>query len=200
MRGILGLALGPLVAVLLSGSPGFAQEYSSSGSNSGLAGIFDEVRFGTVFSIEPEDKSGVILSGQLYFRSFVPQFNNYLANTVLRPRIHVGGNLATANNGVSQVYAGLTWHFPVFDPLFVEASFGGTYHNGPLETPGPGLDLGCHWLFRESVAAGVNLGQHWSVIASADHSSHAHLCEGPNGTRAGNSGITHAGVYVGYRF
>ena len=125
------------------------------------------------------------------------RFQNYWANTLLRPRIHVGGNLATGSDPINQVYAGLTWHFPVYDPFFLEASFGGTWHDGPLESPGDGLDLGCHWLFRESLALGVDLGEHWRVLASADHSSHAHLCDGG---KAGNSGITHAGVYAGYRF
>ncbi len=89
---------------------------------------------------------------------------------------------------------GLTWDFPVYKSFFLEASFGGTIHDGPLESPGNGLDLGCHLLFHESIGAGVDLGQHWRVLGEADHSSHANLCDG------GNSGITHAGVYVGYRF
>ena len=119
------------------------------------------MRVGTVFSVQPNDHSGVILSGQLYFKAFVPPRQNYLANTLLRPRLFVGGNLATANDGVSQVYGGLTWHFPVYDPFFLEASFGGTYHDGPLESPGDGLDLGCHWLFHERLGVGVDLGEHW---------------------------------------
>ncbi len=197
MRGILGWAFGALFAVLLAGSPALAQSYSGSGGNSGLAGIFDEVRVGTVFSVQPNDHSGVILSGQLYFKAFGQPRQNYLANTLLRPRIFVGGNLATANDGVSQVYGGLTWHFPVYDPFFLEASFGGTYHDGPLESPGDGLDLGCHWLFHERLGVGMDLGEHWRLIASADHSSHAHLCKDG---KTGNSGITHAGIYAGYRF
>jgi lipid A 3-O-deacylase len=197
MRGIFGLALGPVLAVFLAGAPAAAQDYSGSGSNSGLAGIFDEVRVGTAFSVQPNDHSGVIVSGQLYTRSFVPPFQNYLANTLLRPRLFVGGNLATASDGVSQVYGGLNWLFPIYDRFFLEASFGGTRHNGPLESTGGGLDLGCHWLFHERLGVGANLGQHWRVLAEADHSSHAHLCK--DGT-TGNSGITHAGVYLGYRF
>ncbi len=197
MRGILGLALGALLAALAAVSPSLAQDYSGSGSNGGLAGIFDEVRVGTVFSVQPNDNSGVIVSGQLYFRAFGPPRQNYFANTLLRPRIFVGGNLATADDGVSQVYAGLTWHFPIYDPFFLEASFGGTYHDGPLESPPGGLDLGCHWLFHERLGLGFDIGQHWTLLASADHSSHAHLCDGG---KAGNSGITHAGVYAGYRF
>ena len=175
-------------------APAAAQEYSNS---PGLFGIFDEVRLGTVFPVQPSDDSGVIVSGQLYFREFVPQFQNYWANALLRPRIHVGGNVATGDDPINQAYAGLTWHFPVLDRYFFEASFGGTWHDGPLESAGNGLDLGCEWLFRESIAVGVELTPRWRVLASADHSSHADLCEDG---KAGNSGITHAGVYAGYRF
>jgi hypothetical protein len=167
-----------------------AQQFSDT---PGLFGIFDEVRLGAVFPVQSNDDSGAIVSGQLYFQEFVPSFENYWANTLLRPRIHVGGNVATGDDPVNQAYAGLTWHFPLFaSPLFIEGSFGGTWHDGPLESND--LDLGCHWLFRESLAAGVDVGQRWRILASVDHSSHASLCEG------GNSGLTHAGVYAGYRF
>lgn len=187
-QGAFGIALACVTA-----APAAAQELADS---PGLFGIFDEVRLGTVFPVQPNDDSGVILSGQLYFTEFVPPFENYWANTLLRPRLHVGGNLATGDDPINQAYAGLTWHFPLLDRYFFEASFGGTWHDGPLESSGDGLDLGCHWLFRESIALGVDLGQRWRVLASADHSSHADLCN----SKAGNSGITHAGVYAGYRF
>lgn len=183
-----------LVLGLIGLGPTSAQQFSSS-SEPGLFGIFDEVRTGGSFSIQPDYEPGFILRGELIFRSFVPPFDNYFANTLLRPRVHVGGNLATGNHGVSQVFSGFTWNFPLFSKLFLEATFGLTVHDGPLESPGGGLDLGCELLFRESIGVGVDLGQHWRVLAAADHSSHAHLiCDG------GNSGITHAGVYVGYRF
>jgi hypothetical protein len=188
------VALGIAFSGALLGSQTAAQQFSNG---AGLFGIFDEVRLGAVYPVQENDDSGVIVSGQLYFRSFVPPMQNYWADTLLRPRVHVGGNLATGDDPINQVYAGLTWHFPVMNSFFVEASFGGTWHDGPLESADDGLDLGCEFLFRESVGVGVDLGQRWRVIASADHPSHADLCE--NG-RAGNSGITHAGVYVGYRF
>jgi lipid A 3-O-deacylase len=189
---IFGLAL----ATLIWACPAAAQEFSSGGEP-GVFSIFDEVRTGGSFSVQPNDDSGFILGGELLFRSFGRPSDNYFANTLLRPRIHVGGNLATADDGVSQVYSGLTWNFPVFRPLFLEATFGFTVHNGPLDSPGDGLDLGCHLLFRESIGAGANLGEHWRVIARADHSSHAHLICDKN---SGNSGLTHVGLFVGYRF
>lgn len=185
-----------LAALLGAAAPAAAQEFSPH-RGAGLFGLFDEIRYGLVYPVQPSDDSGVIISGQLYFRAFGPQYQNYWKNTLLRPRIHIGGNLATGSDPIHQAYAGLTWQFPFRDRYFVEASFGGTVHDGPLDSPGDGLDLGCHLLFRESIGIGVTVGENWRFIASADHSSHADLCD--NGD-AGNSGITHAGLYAGYRF
>ena len=147
-----------------------------------------------VYPVQDNDDSGVILSGQLYFRAFVPPFQNYWANTLLRPRVHVGGNVATGDDPINQVYAGLTWNFPIFDRFFLEASFGGTLHDGPLDRPATGSTSAATSCSARASASASIIGQHWRVLASADHSSHADLCDG------GNSGITHAGVYAGYRF
>ena len=110
----------------------------SNSANSGPASSAFSTRcaLGTVYPVQDNDDSGVILSGQLYFRTFVPPFQNYLANTLLRPRVHVGGNVATGDDPINQVYGGLTWNFPVFHRFFLEASFGGTLHDGPLELAG----------------------------------------------------------------
>lgn len=189
-----------LFATLVAAGPAVAQDFtgfSDSRDNGALFGIFDEVRVGALGDTKDDQDSGVIVSGQLYFRSFIPESNNYVVNTVLRPRIHVGGNLATAKDGVDQVYAGLTWHFPLPFNTFAEFSFGGTWHDGPFDSsanPNGGLSLGCPVLFREAYAAGVNVGRHWRVMAEFDHSSHNDYCYG------GNSGLSHAGVYVGRRF
>jgi len=176
-----------------------AQDFSgfAESPGGGVFSIFDEVRGGASFSVQDNDDSGVIVRGELLFRAFGQPYQNYFANTLLRPRLHVGGALATEDGGVSQVYGGLTWNFPLFGAVFLEASFGGTWHDGPLASPGDGLDLGCHWLFRESVGLGYDVNEHWRVLVAADHSSHAKLCDGGD---AGNSGITHVGGYIGYRF
>ena len=168
-----------------------AQQFSDS---PGLFGVFDEIRGGIIYPVQPSDDSGVILSGQIYSRSFVPPLQNYWMNSLLRPRLHFGGNVATGDDPINQIYGGLTWNFPFLDRYFFEASFGGTWHDGPIDSPGDGLDLGCHVMFREAIGIGANFGQRFRVVAQADHASHADLCDG------GNSGITHAGVYVGYRF
>ena len=197
MRGVLTIAAGLLAASIISSAAGAQQFADGTGGFGGLAGIFDEVRTGGSFSIQEDYDAGFLIRGELLFAAFTPPSDNYLANTLLRPRIHLGGNLATGDEGVSQVYSGLTWNFPVYNNIFVEASFGLTWHDGPLESAGSGLDLGCEILFRESIGIGVDLGAHWRVLLAADHSSHAHLiCDDDKG----NSGITHAGVFVGYRF
>jgi hypothetical protein len=196
MRTLRIIAFGMMLAGLAGFGTAHAQQFSSA-SGGGLFGIFDEVRTGASFSVQPNDDSGVIVRGELLFRNFFPMTDNYAANTLFNPRLHIGGNLATAEDGVSQVFSGLTWNFPVFRNFFVEATFGFTVHNGPLESAGDGLDLGCRLLFREGIGVGVDLGQHWRVVAAADHSSHAHLiCS----NESGNSGITHVGGFVGYRF
>lgn len=110
-------------------------------------------------------------------------------------RPHVG---ATVNFGglESQVYAGLSWTWHVFDgPVFIEGSFGGALHNGAADGAGyPARNLGCAALFRESVSLGYDLTEQASVMATFEHSSHAGLCG------AHNEGITNLGVRVGWRF
>lgn len=110
-------------------------------------------------------------------------------------RPHVG---ATVNFGglESQVYAGLSWTWHVFDgPVFVEGSLGGALHDGA--TTGavyPARNLGCAALFRESVSLGYDLTEQASIMATFEHSSHAGLCG------EGNEGITNLGVRVGWKF
>ena len=188
-RILLGVAL-----AAAAGAPAAAQEFDRTGTNTGLFGIFDEVRLGGSFSVEGNADHAPLFNGQVLFTTFVPPFENYIADTLLRPRPHFGGTVSTGD-GVNQVFGGLTWNFPIYRALFIEASFGGTIHDGPLESAGDGPDLGCNLLFRESIGVGVDLGPNWRVLAAADHSSHADLCED-----GGNSGLTHAGLYVGYRF
>jgi hypothetical protein len=190
------LALFSASAWLVAAGPSAAQEFSGSSENPGLFSIFDEVRTGGAFSVQPDLDSGFILRGELLFRSFLPPQGSYLGDTLLRPRVHVGGSLATGGDDqISQVYAGLTWNFPIVSNLFLEGSFGFTAHDGPLDDHPGGPNLGCTILFRESLGLGVDLGQHWRALVAADHSSHAHLiCDGRN------AGITHVGAYVGYRF
>ena len=191
MRFPLFAAIGAVVAAL--SAPAAAQQFDASGSGDGLFDIFDEVRLGGSFTVQDSSPEELMINGQLFFTSFVPPFENYFLNTLLRPRPHIWTTLAT-DEGTNQLSGGLTWNFPIFDRLFIEASFGGTWHDGPIDSPPGGDDLGCHVMFRESLGLGADIGEHWRAVVLADHSSHAGLCDGSNG------GLTHVGFYAGYRF
>jgi len=158
----------------------------------GHGGIFDEVRIGVLgfWQDNAESEEGVYIAGQVLFDPFVDPFNNWLLDVLLRPRPHIGGSFSPS--GTDQLFAGLTWNIPLGRLFFAEASFGGTVHNGAIT--GAEVSLGCHALFRESAGIGANIGEHWRIIASVDHSSHAELCSNEN------DGLTHAGVSIGYRF
>ena len=159
--------------------------------------IFDEARFGVLTSIDSSDfgkEDGAFVSGMLLFDPW-----DHMETTgwdrLLRPRLHVGGTIATENE-TNQVYAGFSWTANVTDRFFLEMGFGGTLHDGDLDEGdgGNGPKLGCRALFHEYVAAGLNVTDRWSLIAHLEHSSHAELCDGPN------NGLSRAGVMVGYKF
>lgn len=155
-------------------------------------GILSEVRVGVLgfWQENSSTEGGVYVTGQILFDPFVRPFDHWILNTLLRPRPHVGGTASPW--GTDQFFAGLTWTLPIGRLFFAEASFGGTIHDGPLENAQ--VSLGCRVLFRESLSLGVNLGEHWRLMAGVDHSSHAGLCSGDN------DGLTHIGSSVGYRF
>jgi hypothetical protein len=160
--------------------------------------FFDEVRLGgTNFWQEGDEgtEGDAFINGQVMFDPLLGQFDNSFLNIFLRPRPHVGAAVGL-DGGTDQVFAGVTWEVPLGQVFFLEASFGGTLHNGDLKTtPGEqGLSLGCRALFRESAGLGANLGKNWRVLATWDHSSHANLCSEKN------NGLTHLGASIGYRF
>lgn len=110
-------------------------------------------------------------------------------------RPHVG---ATINFGglESQVYAGLSWTWYIFDgPVFIEGTFGVALHNGAATgAVYPARNLGCSAMFRESASIGFDITEQASIMATVEHSSHAGLC-GPQ-----NEGITNLGVRLGWKF
>jgi len=158
--------------------------------------IFDEVRFGALAATDSGysfDESGAFVTGMVFF----DPWNHDEAqgfDKLTRPRIHVGADLATADEA-SQIYAGFSWTANITDFLFLEAGFGGSLNNGDLDEDGTrGPKLGCHALFHEYAAVGVNLDPKWRIVGQIEHSSHAGLCSGPN------DGLTRAGILVGYKF
>ncbi|MFN7091067.1 MAG: acyloxyacyl hydrolase [Allorhizobium sp.] len=159
--------------------------------------IFDELRFGVLTSAdnsETNEEDGQFITGMLFFDPWGHREAQGF-DRLLRPRIHVGGTVATEDEA-NQVYAGLSWTADLNERFFLELGFGGTVHDGDLDANdgGDGPKLGCRTLFHEYVAAGLNFTERWSVIAHMEHSSHANLCDGPN------NGLSRAGVMVAYKF
>ncbi len=191
------LAATAYVAPAVEGDGALAQVNDLSAMGTGYSNpgwIFDEVRLGaTTFwqrgDTGPED--GAFITGQVLFDPFIAPLSNRYLDILLRPRPHLGASVSTGS-GTNQIFGGLTWTVPIVSVFFLEASFGGTIHDGELE--GAPISLGCRVLFRESLGLGLKLGEHWRVVGGVDHSSHTNLCGNDN------DGLTHIGGSIGYRF
>ena len=110
------------------------------------------------------------------------------------PRLHVGTSI-NFHGKTDTFYSGVTWNVPLTGPFYAEAAFGAAANNGYMGIdPVPGkARLGCHVMFRESAGLGAHVGADWTVTASIDHTSNAHLC-------AKNTGLTDYGVKLGRMF
>jgi lipid A 3-O-deacylase len=169
--------------------------FASQSATAGNAKIFDELRFGASGSIEDghNHEKGVFPEFQVLFNPFGYDPAGDWKEQLTHPRIHLGTSIGTAGSA-SQLYSGITWTMTYSSKIFTEAGFGGVVHNGNLVDENDGPKLGCHLLFHEYLGAGYNFDSHWSLMAQVAHSSHANLCDGPNG------GMTRAGLMVGYKF
>ena len=155
--------------------------------------FIDEVRFGILAAnLEDGDDGGeYTINGEVLFpRLGREDYGDFIRNYFFRPRVHVGTSISP--DGVNQVYAGLTWDHHLTDRLFFETSFGAAAHDG--ETGIDSDSYGCTVQFRESASVGIELSEHWRVMATVDHMSNASLCDN------GNQGLTNAGVRLGYRW
>lgn len=184
------LFLSLLAAVMLAGAAQ-AQDRGSWGVDELRGGVFlhsvDRAPPGSfIDSSRLED-----VNVELLFTPFDLGDFNWLG--AIRP--HVG---ATLNFGglESQLYAGLSWTWHVFDgPVFIEASLGGAIHNGARTgATFPARNLGCSPLFRESASIGFNITEQARAMLTVEHSSHAGLCGSQN------TGLTNLGVRVGWKF
>ncbi len=191
-----------LISLLALGVGAFASAGAAWAQDYGSAFGFDEVRGGIFFHSVDHAPAGSFLgfldttrlqdaNVELLFTPFELGEWNWIGE--IRP--HVG---ATVNFGglESQVYAGLSWTWHVFDgPVFVEGSFGGALHNGAASgAVYPARNLGCAALFRESASIGFDITEQASIMATVEHSSHAGACG------ADNQGITNLGLRVGWKF
>ncbi|MBD0273402.1 MAG: acyloxyacyl hydrolase [Acetobacteraceae bacterium] len=132
------------------------------------------------------------LNGEVLFVSPFPRaWAEGLPNRwawVAAPRVHLG---AAPNLGgyTSKVYAGLTWTAALArdvmwagDALRFDFFFGGSLHDGKLETDDPKRRaLGSAGLFRVGAEIGWQATPRWSVSAFFDHDSNGNLAP-PNGS------------------
>jgi lipid A 3-O-deacylase len=117
-------------------------------------------------------------------------YGNSILDFFLTPRPNIGALLGFGKT--NEFYWGVTWDAKLFGPAFIEASFGGAVHDGPLDSPGL-PSYGCRASFRESASLGYELNEHWRLLATVDHMSNGNLCQP-------NHGLTNAGLRLGYRF
>ena len=114
------------------------------------------------------------------------------------PDVPASGACVNVNGMTSFLYAGLSWTVDIGPAFFVEASLGGTVHNGNTQSnlalvPRDRNALGCSPLFRESASVGYRFTPNWSIMATVEHLSNAGIC-------AQNRGLTNVGVRLGYTF
>jgi lipid A 3-O-deacylase len=147
---------------------------------------------GVGYTVRKED--GVDVNGEVLFASPWPQPANPILDFLLRPRAMLGATINTQGD-TSQVYLGAAWSLPVFSVLFVEATFGGSIHDGPVNTQYPdfGAAYGCRLNFHESGSFGVKLGGNWRIMATIEHMSNGSLCHP-------NAGLSNYGARLGYKF
>ena len=191
-----------VVALLLLCTPAQADEEYSALRAFGI----DEIRLGGMqhnldvrnnqsgvgYTVSRE--GGIDVNGEVLFASPWPQPTNPIVDFLLRPRPMLGATVSTQGN-TSQVYLGAAWSLPLLDVLFVEATFGGAYHDGPLTSAGPNYvaAYGCRLSFHESGSVGLKLGENWRIMTTIEHMSNGKLCDP-------NAGLTNVGVRLGYKF
>jgi len=157
------------------------------------AGWLSEVRLGllahNIGPIASAREDGAQINGELRFNP--PPLFEY----ILSPRPHLGASINTVGE-TSFLYLGLTWTWDITDSLFLDLSFGGTIHDGWLNSHEPDPDrrlMGSRLLFRESLELGYRFLEHHSLSLMLDHVSNAGLAHK-------NQGNDDVGLRYGYRF
>jgi hypothetical protein len=182
------LAILGLVSVITFFSP--AQDTSAADKKSPEQPIISEIRFGAdTHGIGGREEGMISLSGAALFQkvSLGASLDSFLS-----PRPHVG---ISASTKTSAAYAGFTWTYNVSDPIFIELEFGGAVNN----SPGAGSDIegrigmGCTLSFREGMNIGYRITPSVSIMLTGEHMSNADICDN-------KSGLTNAGVRIGYSF
>jgi lipid A 3-O-deacylase len=137
----------------------------------------------------PVDVSIEVLSSTLHLWDTTNPWISWFFN----PRLNAGGMINT-EGGTSYGFVGLTWRIPIYQKFFFEGEFGGAVNNSPLYPDGNRVDMGCRFTFRESGGFGYQFNEHFDLIGSVEHVSHATFCTHIN------PGLTQVGLRVGYKF
>jgi len=147
-------------------------------------GIFDH-------NIETgNDEDGIDVNVELVLGDNQSRYQHSLIDRLFRPDQHIGVSVNMSDD-TNVAYAGLTWTLFRSDFMFFEATFGGAVHDGTIKDL-VDTSYGCRFSFRESGTIGFNLTQSWELLFTVDHMSNADICDE-------NSGLTNAGVRLGYR-
>ncbi len=109
------------------------------------------------------------------------------------PRPTLGADIATEREGISDVYAGLTFTFLRYGDLSLEGQLGGALHDAKLSGDPSGRELGCRALFHLGLDVDWRVTENWSAQLYASHMSNADLCDE-------NNGYESAGFRLGYHF
>jgi lipid A 3-O-deacylase len=154
----------------------------------------EEIRLGAFAANLEEggsEQAEIVINGELLFGRPERAYGDPILDHFLRPRPHIGFSVAP-DNGVSLVYAGVTWDMKLADRLFFETSFGGALHDGSTASDDPD-SYGCSLLFRESASLGYAITERTQLLLTVDHMSNASLC-------GQNQGLTNAGVRLAHRW
>ena len=143
----------------------------------------------------PVDVSVEALSSPLAFPGYNSSWvvGNPWVSWFFDPRLNVGGMINTGGK-TSYAFGGFTWRIPIYGKFFFEGELGGAVNNAPdWHEPGR-VDMGCAVTFRESGGFGYQFNEHFDLIASIEHVSHASFCTHIN------PGLTQVGARIGYKF
>jgi cob(I)alamin adenosyltransferase len=155
----------------------------------------DELRIGGFRQAidDAPHEGGPALNLEVLFGRWPGGYENRILELFMTPRPHIGTTISL-NGKTSEFYFGDTWDFKLTDWAFIEASFGGAAHDGPLDELGH-ASYGCRLNFRESGSLGFKLSEDWRLLFTLDHMSNAGLCN-----PLPNRGLTNAGARIGYKF
>ena len=95
-------------------------------------------------------EGGFDVNAEVLFNSPWPKPENPIIDFLLRPRPMLGATVSTQGD-TSQIYLGAAWTLPLFDIFFIEGTFGGAVHDGPLTSTWPNFAeaYGCRVNFHE---------------------------------------------------